>query len=210
MLRRFDKNGDGKLDEEERATMRETLKKEKAPGPSGSGDIGSLSYASGPGAPGGGMDNFRQELLKRFDKDGDGKLDATELTEMVKARQQMQPNGGPGVADATRLGAELLKRFDKNGVGKLDAEELAELAKARQQMQQNGGVDRFRAIMLKMFDKNGDGVLDESERAEADKFRAEQIKRFDKDGDGKLNDEERAEALRAFMAEHPDMAPPGR
>jgi Ca2+-binding EF-hand superfamily protein len=204
MLKRFDQNGDGKLDDEEKAAMKEAMKQER--GPRGSGDIGSLGGPGQPDDPAGRMDRFRQEMLKRFDKNGDGKLDEAEQAEADKARAEfIQKRGGP---EAARMREEMIKRFDRDGDGKLDADELADLEAARQQMQQLGGAGRFREQMMKMFDKNGDGVLDEAERAEAAKFREEQVRRFDKNGDGKLDPEERAEALKAFMTEHPEMAPP--
>jgi len=167
MLARFDANGDGVLDDQEKAVMRATLKKEKeekaAAKVSGSGDIGSLSAGESPAAPV--VDRFVLEIIKRFDKDGDGKLDATELAAFLKSR--MTPGASAQVA-------------------------------------------AMRAQMMKMFDKNGDGVLDAEERAEMEKFRDEQIKRFDKNGDGVLDAEERAEAMKAFMAEHPELAPAGK
>ena len=64
--------------------------------------------------------------------------------------------------------------------------------------------------MIKMFDKNGDGVLDENERAEVQKFRDEQLRRFDNNGDGQLDPEERAEAMKAFLADHPELVAPGK
>lgn len=174
MLQRFDKNGDGKLDDEEKAAMKAALKQEReAAKVSGSGDIGSLGGGAGqpgPGADAPRGDRFIQEMIKRFDKDGDGKLDAAELGEALKARLAGGQGGfgGPG-----------------------------------------GAAGPMRGQMMKMFDKNGDGVLDESERAEAQKYRDEQIKRFDKNGDGVLDADERAEAMKAFMADHPELVPPG-
>jgi HlyD family secretion protein len=72
--------------------------------------------------------NFNQEeMLKQFDKDGDGKLDDTERERMRTAL--MARFGAPG-EDRTnsrpRLSPEeLVQRFDKNGNGKLDEDELA-------------------------------------------------------------------------------------
>ena len=48
------------------------------------------------------------ELLKKYDKNGDGKLDEQERTAMSKDRQ-----------------AEIMKKYDKNGDGKLDDTERA-------------------------------------------------------------------------------------
>lgn len=69
-----------------------------------------------------------QEMLKQFDKDGDGKLDDTERAAMGAA-MAARFGGGPG-GDRTnsrpRLSQEeLLQRFDKNSDGKLDEDEMA-------------------------------------------------------------------------------------
>ena len=39
--------------------------------------------------------------------------------------------------------------------------------------------------------------------------RNELLKRFDKNGDGKLDQDERAAALKAYMADHPELMPRG-
>ena len=170
LLARYDKNGDGKLDAEEKAAMKAdqvSLGEMWKPG---------SDNAARPPGPMPGVDGPMQaELLKRFDKDGDGKLNAAEQAEADKAREEfMRQRAASGAnPDTLRLREELLKRFDHNGDGKLDESERAEMEKARQQMEQNGGAGRFRAAVIKLFDKDGDGVLNEAERAEAEKFRLE-------------------------------------
>ena len=56
LMKKFDKDGDGKLNEEERAEARKT------------------------------MEARRQEALKKFDKDGDGKLNEEERKAAIAAR----------------------------------------------------------------------------------------------------------------------------
>jgi hypothetical protein len=56
-----------------------------------------------------------KEVIRRHDKDGDGKLDAKELGKI------------PGLKGQDVKG--MVKRFDKDGDGKLDAAELAEALK---------------------------------------------------------------------------------
>jgi Ca2+-binding EF-hand superfamily protein len=146
MLRRFDLNGDGKLDETEKAAMKEARKKTEAV--RGSGDIGSLGGTGEPAGEARG-DRYLRELMKRYDKDGDGKLDETELAELIKNRNAAGP-GAPGA----RLREQMVKLFDKNGDGQLDPEERA-------------AAEQFRADQVKRYDKNGDGQLDAEERAEA-------------------------------------------
>lgn len=207
LLARYDKNGDGQLDAGEKAAMKAdqvSLGDVWKPG----SENPTRPTAAAPADPA----RLQAELLRRFDKDGDGKLNAAEQAEADKAREESMKQRAATAAhpDTTRLREEMLRRFDHNGDGKLDESERAEMEKARQQMEQNGGVKRFRAQVLKMFDQDGDGVLNAAERAAAEKFRLEQVKRFDRDGDGQLGPEERAEALKAFVAGHPDARPPAK
>lgn len=87
-------------------------------------------------------DKGRQEaLLKKYDKDGDGKLSESEIAAASPAAAQ-KPAAGPGnnsqqpvragtTADAVpvndRLMQALLEKFDVNGDGKLDLDEMAAL-----------------------------------------------------------------------------------
>jgi HlyD family secretion protein len=80
---------------------------------------------SGRRRGGGGFN--REEMLKQFDKNGDGEIDETER-EAARAAM-MARSGGPG-GRGTNAGPrfnreEMLKRFDKNGDGRLDDEEQA-------------------------------------------------------------------------------------
>ena len=88
--------------------------------------------------------NLPAEILEKFDKDGDGKLNEEERQaakanreEMMKARK-----------------AEMLKKFDTDGDGKLSEEEEAAMKAERKKM------------MLEKFDKDGDGELNDEEKAE--------------------------------------------
>ena len=94
------------------------------------------------------------ELLKRFDKNGDGKIDENEKAD---AKLEMLKDGDGGRAGAGRLREQILKRFDKNKDGKLDENERAEALEA---LKTN---PRF----IKRFDKNQDGKLDDAELAAA-------------------------------------------
>jgi HlyD family secretion protein len=68
MLKQFDKNGDGELDETEREAMRAAMAARFGQG--------------GPGGGGGGPRMSREEMLKQFDKNGDGELDDNERAAM--------------------------------------------------------------------------------------------------------------------------------
>ncbi len=75
MLERFDKDGDGKLSEAERAEAKKAM-----------GD-----------RDGKGGGDRKTEILKRFDKDGDGQLNEAERAEARKAmegRKGQRPEGG--------------------------------------------------------------------------------------------------------------------
>jgi len=82
ILKQYDKNGDGTLDETERESMRAAFAARfGGQGPPGEG-------------PGGGMRPGREEMLKRFDKDGDGQLDEGERAAMREAMGSLRPNRG--------------------------------------------------------------------------------------------------------------------
>lgn len=132
--------------------------------------------AKGLRPPGKGNEQaLKAEMLKRFDKDGDGKLNDQE---QAAAKQAMQDRGGrpglPGAGDG-KLREEAIKKFDKDGDGKLNEEE--------------------RAAAKKAFEDRGGRP---GQPGAEGKGREEVLKRFDKDGDGKLNEEERAAAKKAF------------
>jgi HlyD family secretion protein len=90
---------------------------------------GGPNGAAGPGRRGG----FNpEEMLKQFDRNGDGQLDETEREAMrtAVAARFAQGGFGPGGTNAGpgRLSREeMLRQFDKNGDGELDEEERAAL-----------------------------------------------------------------------------------
>jgi hypothetical protein len=91
----------------------------------------------------------REEMIKKFDKDGDGKLSDDEKAELRKA---MANKGG------RRPPPQLIKKFDKDGDGKLSEDERAELRK---------DMEARRKEFIAKFDKDGDGKLNEEERKAA-------------------------------------------
>lgn len=110
--------------------------------------------------------NARQrELLEKFDRNHDGRIDDEEK---LAARAYMRGMGGSGPKERYK---KALKLFDKNGDGVLDDAERAEAEKAREEYQAN------REAVLAKFDKNKDGVLNDEERAAAIKAREERQKR---------------------------------
>jgi hypothetical protein len=82
------------------------------------------------------------EILKEFDKDGDGKLSADEHTAMRTAMRERR----------MARHQEMLKRFDADGDGKLNEEE------------RKTAHDAILKEMLVKYDTNGNGELDPDER----------------------------------------------
>jgi Ca2+-binding EF-hand superfamily protein len=95
------------------------------------------------------------EIMKRFDKNGDGKLDEAEKTAAKEYNRGQQNEGGKKAGE--RLRKKAVAKYDKNGDGKLDA---AEEEAARAEIVNDPKV-------IKRHDKNGDGKLDEAEKEAA-------------------------------------------
>ena len=170
-MKRFDKNGDGRLDDEERAEALREMKKK-------GGEI---------------QGQLRQFMLRRYDADGNGTLEPAERkTAFDETMKQLEENG-PLVKN-TVLGF-VHKRFDTNGDGSLDKDELGvardELTKriiegipmgdaptkpidpvARKKQAE----EQRKQEMLDRFDADGNGTLDEREREAA---KSELKKRYD-------------------------------
>ncbi len=129
------------------------------------------------------------EVIAKFDKDGDGKLNDEEREAAKAGREEMM--------EARKK--EMLEKFDKDGDGELNEEELA-AAKASQ-----GGkkVGKKRAEVIAKYDKDGDGKLNGEEQAavRADK-KQKLVEQFDEDKDGKLNEEEKAKMNELIQKRH--------
>lgn len=140
LMKRFDKNGDGRLDAEERKAAIEAMKDKVA-------DLEDLRR------------KHVEDIMKRFDKDGDGKLDKAEMAEFLEEQRKMfdEQRRRMGPRKHFKLPKEVLAKYDKDGDGKLNAEERrAMFEDARQR----------RANLIKKYDKDGDGVLNDAEREE--------------------------------------------
>lgn len=92
-----------------------------------------------------------EEIIKRFDADGDGKLNEAELQNMHYARRNR--TGGREHHRPSR--EEIMKQFDTDGDGV-----LSEAEREAMHMEQQ----RFREENKKRFDADGDGQLSEAER----------------------------------------------
>lgn len=137
-LEKFDKDGDGKLNDEERAAAKAARGDGKYDGKHDGKKHGKDRMNH----------EFKKRIMEQFDKDGDGKLNEEER-EAAKA------------AHKDRM-AKALAEFDKDKDGKLNEEERAAAKAAREaQMKER------KAKVLAEFDKDKDGELNEEERAAA-------------------------------------------
>ncbi len=137
-LKKYDKNGDGVLDKEERALAKKAMQEKSAD-----------------------LDEKRQkhakDVIKRFDKDGDGKLSEEELTVFLDEQRKMfeKMRGNRINRFGRNLPKEILAKYDKNGDGKLNRNERREMFKDSA---------KRRAALIQKYDKDGDGKLSEEER----------------------------------------------
>ena len=156
-LRRFDADRDGELNEAEMA------RRDK-----------SVARAA----------KRREDFLKRYDTDGDGKVDGKERAAM---------------RESWRARAEV-RRFDADKDGELNEAETANRDKSRAEAaERRAEAAKRRADFLEKHDTDGDGKLSRQERSQASRAMREQrqqqaLKEFDADGDGELNESERRTA----------------
>lgn len=169
----------------------------------------------GPGA--GPRGAWREELVKRFDADKDGKLSDAEKAEARKARGEMRQKWAEHGA---KMREEMKQKFDTNQDGQLDD---GERRAARQAMQdkwaQAGGPRGFhgprghgggeppmwmRRELHRWFEQQWGGpggaragLHHRGPGGPRGHMRAALVKRFDADKDGRLDETERAAAKQA-------------
>ena len=117
----------------------------------------------------------RQEILKRFDANGDGKLDATER-EAAKAAMPERRGDGPKDGVAGKIRERAKDRLDTDGDGKISESERA----AGEAVMRAEIVNRPRAMAR--VDTDGDGQISDTEWAAA---RAQMKDRMGEGGPGK-------------------------
>jgi Ca2+-binding EF-hand superfamily protein len=188
ILAAYDTNGNGRLDPDELAALREDL---------GDRVQGRLGFRLGRVA------RFLRHLAFQrvrwaFDENNDGRLSLGERLALVEALEHR----------CQVLRQRLLDRFDANQNGRLDPEELAAARAAfRQRLAER------RAQVLARYDANGNGVLDPAERealrqdlmARARERREAIRAQFDANGNGVLDPEEIA-ALKQAIRERVALA----
>lgn len=135
VLKHFDADKDGRLNETERAALEVQMELIKT------GDE-------------------PKWLLERFDADKDGMLNAAERE---KAKTTFEALRYQAAEEAAQAKKKMLERFDENKDGELSVAEQAKAKEAAEKFKALDGEAKKR--LLKRFDENGDGKLDESERA---------------------------------------------
>ena len=109
-------------------------------------------------------DRLKEEAMKRFDKNGDGRLDDDERAEALR---EMKKTGGEIQGQLRQF---MLRRFDADGNGTLDpAERKTGFDETMKQLEENGPMVKNTVLgfVHKRFDANGDGTLDKDELAVA-------------------------------------------
>ncbi len=146
----------------------------------------------------------RIQLLKQFDKDGDGRLSKSER----EAGMQLLKEKTVDLEDLRKKHAEgVIKKFDKDGDGKLGPEEVAIFLEEHRKMFEDFRAQRLprdiernipKDVLVK-FDSDGDGKLSRDERrkmfVQARRKHQELMNKYDKDGDGRLSDSEKDDLL---------------
>jgi Ca2+-binding EF-hand superfamily protein len=125
--KKFDQDGDGKLSQQEQAAAMAAFQKMRGNGngAAGGGGAGGVPATGGFGEEPAveGKARGREAMIKRFDKNGDGKLSDDEKAEAQKALKGKK--GEPRPAKLT----EAMKKFDADGDGKLSDDEKAAMKK---------------------------------------------------------------------------------
>ena len=174
-LKKFDKNGNGQIDGEERRAYYEARRAE-----------------------------YQKRMLEQYDKNKDGKIDDDERKAMYEAyrarRAEEQKKRHFERFDADKDGK--LNAEEQAALEKHEAEHRER--DAREQAQREKRRAEFMKIHDKdgdgeLSEKEREGIR-EYYRKRMEERRAEALKKYDKDGDGKLSDEERREMYRAFRS----------
>lgn len=107
------------------------------------------------------------EMIRRFDRDGDGKLDAQELRSMHEARQHDALRGRREGRPPRRGDRRpRLEQFDRNGDGRLSHDEAAAFhqAIAKSMIDRGVGIPSGSAIRKHHeMDLNRDGIISQDE-----------------------------------------------
>ena len=190
-LKKYDKDGDGKLNEKERFAAWGAAAEEKRQefmkkyDKDGDGKLDEKEREAIREGFRKRMEDWRRKHTeKRYDKDGDGKLNEEEKAAMEKGEAER-------AADREKRRKEFMEKYDKDGDGEISSEERRAVGEAMR-----------KKWMERRYDKDKDGKLSAEEKAtmeaaqakyqaERKKRTAEYIKKYDKNGDGKVDEKER-------------------
>jgi len=174
LLKRFDQNGDGKIDDDERADAKEAMLKEQI-------DRQMARVTASQATP----EQLRQRALEFFDEDRDGRLNDEERGALQKFVETRVSTGSTAARTAWR--EEFLKRVDKNANGRLDPDELSAVRAYLGEMRPESP---SKSPITPEFHE-----LDRVLRA-AIEASPEQRQRFDLNADMRIDDQEWEEARR--------------
>lgn len=182
LLEGYDENRDGRLTGPERAKAQEALLAGRIRRPT-----------SRPARTGWEMP---EEMVKKHDADGDGKLSDEERRAAWREMQEQRA-------------AEINRQYDADGDGQLSEEERRAMRREqRRQAEENSPLaKKGRELLVASFDTDGDGELNEEEEAAAAQYRRRLEKigddlrnsLMDTDGDGKVSEEEQRAAAGKMM-----------
>ena len=131
-----------------------------------------------------------QQMLRKFDRDGDGQLNPQEQAAADQALLQGFPMAGAPVGNDPYL-----KQFDRDGDGRLSPAEMRLARDYFERMRRKGGGPQrgFNPAGNNNGQQPAPSAADQKAEKEKEKV-SPLVKRYDKDGDGKLNASEKAAA----------------
>ncbi len=199
LIKKFDKNGDGKLDENERPSreqLQEFFRSQLGDRPSGRPGEGRPGGRPGEGGAGGrGGDarpNMRAAFIKKFDKNGDGRVDENERPSREEAMaffRSMQDGDRPG-------GGSRPGQSGRPGEGGRPGQGGRPGEGGRPEF--GGGRPSMNPVMAAL-DANRDGEISAAEIKNA----AAALSKLDKNKDGKITRDEIRPSSSGFGGDRP-------
>lgn len=206
LLQRFDKNGDGRIDEDERIAAREMMLGEEVARQAARAAAAAATPTPAPapvnvGAPAAPAASAKPEntvavgpdgprmIREHFDRNGDGRVDREEESALRLYAAER------GFGADLRVRGELLQRFDQDGNSKLDEPELAALQTFQNRRAE--GLTAMRENMLEDFDGDKNGQIQPLEQTIFENVIRRRIERnpgelfgADRDDNGRIDEPE--------------------